>query len=336
MGFNPALANWIKRSGLPAVNTSTLCKNFPKVFPSVEGIAQRAFDHFRSLEFRHFAFVGDTADDARISAFEKLLAINGLALHRAVLAESPVRWDGHTEHRVAADDSIRNFLENAPKPLAVLASYDAVGRVVCMVAERSGLRVPEDVAVLGINNLAEARTCFPPLSSIDTRLDELGYRAAEQLCRLLAGESIPSQTVISVGPVVARQSTIRKEPAHGEVDRWIQIIRDRACEGVSIETILDDLHVSRSTLERDISAALGRTPREEMVRARLERAKELLRTTSISVARISDMVGYEVASNFTAFFRKQTGITPTAFRNLPTSATTNHPQPDRIVPEFFI
>jgi LacI family transcriptional regulator len=114
--------------------------------------------------------------------------------------------------------------------------------------------------------------------------------------------------------VIARKSTTLGSEKETDVVRARQIIRDRACEGVSIEEILDALSVSRSTLTREFASVLGCTPGEEMTRVRLERSKELLGTTTLPIARIAQMVGYASATNFTTFFRRHTGKTPRAFR----------------------
>jgi LacI family transcriptional regulator len=94
---------------------------------------------------------------------------------------------------VASDPALVTMLREAPKPLAVIASNDHIGRVVCIAAENLGFTVPTEVAVLGAGNLSAARTAFPPLSSVEVPAEEMGYRATELLMRLINGESIPKK-----------------------------------------------------------------------------------------------------------------------------------------------
>jgi LacI family transcriptional regulator len=109
----------------------------------------------------------------------------------------------------------------------------------------------------------------------------------------------------------------------------LRLIRQRALEGVSVDEIFEALPVSRSTLERQFAAHLGRTPGQEMLRVRLEHAKQVLATTDIPVKNIAGMMGYERPTNFSDFFRKETGVSPRAFRARIRGArgrsTTEHP-----------
>jgi AraC-like DNA-binding protein len=97
-------------------------------------------------------------------------------------------------------------------------------------------------------------------------------------------------------------------------DQALRLIHQRACDGSSIEQILDSIHVSRQTLERHFQTHLGCTPGQELVRVRIEQAKALLAMTHHPIKRIARMVGFSTASSFSAFFRHQTGISPTTFR----------------------
>jgi transcriptional regulator GlxA family with amidase domain len=94
----------------------------------------------------------------------------------------------------------------------------------------------------------------------------------------------------------------------------LQLMHRRACEGATIDEIFEALPVSRKTLERQFIEHLGRTPGQELVRVRVEQAAALLATTQLPIKRIARMIGFAKTSNFSDFFRKQTGISPTGFR----------------------
>ena len=97
-------------------------------------------------------------------------------------------------------------------------------------------------------------------------------------------------------------------------DQALRLINQHACSGFTIEQILDTVNISRQTLERYFQHHLGRTPGQELVRVRLEHAKTLLAMTRHPMKLIARMVGFRTASSFSAFFRNQTGVSPTAFR----------------------
>jgi LacI family transcriptional regulator len=170
--------------------------------------------------------------------------------------------------------------------------------------------------VLGIDNYAVARTSLPPLSSIHAPGEVVGYQALGLLDRLMRGEAAGNPVVeVPATKLVVRNSTGPRGAADSEIVRALALVRERACDGVGIEEILDDLHVSRSTLERQFLAAVGRTPGQELMRARLDRAKDLLRNTDLPVSRVAEMTGYQRSSNFSDFFRKHTGVSPSDFRD---------------------
>jgi transcriptional regulator GlxA family with amidase domain len=106
------------------------------------------------------------------------------------------------------------------------------------------------------------------------------------------------------------------KPKTTTFDQALRLIHQHACDGSTIEQILDSVHISRQTLERHFQAHLGRTPGQELVRVRLEHAKTLLAMTHHPVKRIAQMVGFRQAANFSIFFRAQTGLSPTTFRQM--------------------
>ena len=180
--------------------------------------------------------------------------------------------------------------------------------------QRMGFEIPREIAVLGVKNLASSRTSVPPLSSIHSPGDDVGYRAMEFLVKLIDGQRVPQRVEIPPGKVVVRQSTSLRGGNEIDIRHVIAVIRDRACEGVGIEEILLGLNISQSTLRREFARIVGHTPGEEMARVRLERAKELLQISDITIARVAAATGYASQTNFTTFFKGQTGMTPREYR----------------------
>src|SRR5258706_2176837 len=296
----------------------------PTVHVSADSVAELAIRHFLATGYPNVAFVGVrgfVAVDHRRAALERQLAEIGRPLWSYGLETNP--WPGNydLEERAAAEEGLERFLLDAPTPLGVLATTDHAGRVVCAACRRLGLAVPQEVGVLGIDNYTAARTCVPPLSSIQSPGEEVGYQAMALLDRLTRGKpgdraaAADKPVAVPATQVVARQSTgAAPGGTHAHVIRALALIRERACDGIAVEAILDDLTTSRSTLERQFAAMIGRTPGQELLRVRLARAKELLRHSDLPILKIAEMTGYERSSSFSDFFSRQPGLAPRAYR----------------------
>lgn len=315
----PGAVAWAQTGGIPVVSLgSDFRGELPTIYISADSIADLAIEHFRDSGYRHFAFVGSrglTAVDHRRNRLAEKLRRLGHPLLTHELDVNP--WPGlyQLEERAAAEPGLAKFLLDAPKPLAVIAAQDHVGRAVCMACARLGLAVPSEVGVLGVDNYSAARSCIPPLSSIHAPGQVVGQQAMALLQRLAAGpaDAAPPAVAVPATVLLSRQSTGAGQN-DGVVVRALTLIRERACDGVPVEAILDDLAVSRSTLERQFLARVGRTPGQELLNARLSRAKELLRGTDLPVSKVAEMTGYERSSSFSDFFRRHAGMTPRAYR----------------------
>ncbi len=311
----PGLIEWVSAGGVPTVNTSVAPTEMPSVHLSADGVARVAIEHFESLGFQHFAYAAVDSVDPRFDAFQTRLKNAKRPVTMMNYGKNPEYWDDDIESTFAGAAELEKLLRQSPKPLAVLAFDDNVGRVVCRAAMKLGLAIPWDIGVLGVNNFSMCRTCDPPLSSIHAPGDEVGYRAMEVLMGMLKGRPAPAHHIeVEPGKVYARASTVGEIAREADLTHAMEVIREQACNGVSVNEVVEELHMSRSTLYREFVNTIGRTPSEEIARIRTERAKELLGKTRIPIRRIAAMLGYPTPANFTTFFKTQTGITPRAFR----------------------
>jgi LacI family transcriptional regulator len=197
---------------------------------------------------------------------------------------------------------------------------DDRGRQVVESCRTAGLRVPEDIAVLGVDNdVVFCELSDPPLSSIALNAEMTGYRAAELLDDMMKGH-VCGQRHISVEAVrvVARRSTDVVAVEDVEVSAALQIIhRHNGAPRVKVlhvQDIVDELAVSRRSLEKRFKSVMGRTLLEEIQQVRLDHAKRLLQETAHPVAMIAKLSGFENVPYFCKFFRDRTGMTPRRFR----------------------
>jgi LacI family transcriptional regulator len=314
---DPGLDDWVRAGGQPVVNTTAApVRGIPAVCASSSGIARLAWEHFAARGFQNFAFVGFPGyGQARKTAFALEVERHRGRLWSADIHINPSRWNAFLDEEAASGTELLELLSAAPKPLAVLATVHDAGRVVCLACQRLGMNIPAEVAVLGIFDGSSARTCVPPLSSIRTPNEAIGYQAMELLQRLMSGEPAP-QAAIELDPlgVIDRESTGACGSRETEVARVTQHLRDRACSGLSIAQIADELKISRSSFERLCLLGLGRSPHDEMLRVRFQRAKQLLRTSKLPVVQIAKVIGYQQHAYFSTAFRKFAGMSPTEYR----------------------
>ncbi|HPA18678.1 MAG TPA: XylR family transcriptional regulator [Verrucomicrobiae bacterium] len=313
------MARAVLRTGVPAIDLRSALHDagVPIVGIDTLSVVRLAVGHFLDRAFRHFGFCGTPYgehryQDERSDQFARMVAARGFRCdvyqHPRPL---PTSWEQEQNH-------IAGWLRALPKPVAVMACHDDRGQQVLDACLRAGLAVPDEVAVLGVDNdpfLCNLTT--PPLSSIDVNPDRIGYEAAALLDRLMRGRKPPRRPhLIEARGLVVRQSTDITAVDDAQVARSVRLIREHACEGLGVGGLLGDVPVSRSALFRRFKEALGRSPKDEMTRVRLERAKELLCETHLPVAEVAGRVGYRESKYFIQVFHRIVGITPLRYRKI--------------------
>ena len=207
-------------------------------------------------------------------------------------------------------------LESAPKPLAVLAYDDADAAKVLSAALEAGLRVPEDVAIMGIGN--DAVICenqAVPLSSINHDLERNGYEGAALLDKLMSKPSKPPKPLLlSPRGIVIRKSTDTLAADDPLLTAALKEIARRLETSFGINELAENLQVTRKRLERLFAEKFSRSVGKEIARQRLERAKRFLTETDKPMKEIAALCGYCNAGYFTNAFRSGTGLTPKAWR----------------------
>ena len=212
--------------------------------------------------------------------------------------------------------ALAEWLKQSPKPLAVMTCNDICGRLVLETTRQIGLRIPDEVAVLGVDNEDPlSRLVWPGLSSVSLATDEIGYKAATLLHRTLTGTT-PTRSTIFVSPlgVVARGSTRQLALEDPILSKVISAINESISNPLSVDDLLKLVSISRISLERRFRRFLDRTPLQEIRRVRIARARQLLKATDLPLKAIASHCGYPAASRLIEAFQKETGTTPNRFR----------------------
>lgn len=269
-------------------------------------IGETAARHFLSRrDFRSFVFTYPTTTSAntvwvreRASAFSAALTATGRRCETV-----PVR-------------KIKALLPRLPRPVAVFAASDMAGFDVLYEARRLRMHVPEDLAVIGVDNDAFAcEHAHPALSSLEIDFEGEAYFAAECLERMMNGERLPPTITYETRvTVAARASTAIPDIRQNLVAKALRLAQTDDCGKQSVAKIAGELGISRVLLARRFREAGDSSLRDLLIERRLEKAKQLLRTTSLPIRAIAAEVGCRSAAHLMTVFRRRTGMTMHAYR----------------------
>lgn len=309
-GHNAELTAVVRQSGLPAVAVATPnpLEGIPTVVSDHEGVGRMAAEHLLDRGLTQFGYARLRPSEfshPRGKAFVRAVERQGYPCERF---EPPADVaHGH--------EALEAWLWALPKPVGILAEEDRRALTIIRTAGRCGLRVPEQVAVIGVNNEELfAELSWPTITSIDHGAERIGRDAAGLLERMIRGEQVPRVLIVPPVRVVERHSTDILAVDDADLAGALRLIRREAAEGLSVEQVLEQVAVSRTTLENRFKAVLGRTIFAEITRVRIERVKTLLRTTDLGLADIAARTGFRYVSHLSKAFRKAAGQTPTQYR----------------------
>ncbi len=274
-------------------------------------IGEMGARHFLDKGFRNFAYYGASHYRWALMRRDGFCRTVKKAGFSVAIAETP-----HARVFDKAMPCLRRWLTELPRPLAVMASDDLPGRHILAACQEMGLQVPEQVAVLGVDDddvLCEMAA--PPMSSVVQDCDRIGYEAAALLDRIMRGERLPPQT-IEIPPlrIVTRRSTDVTAIEDADVAKVLRLIHSKTSEPLSVKALLRNVPMSRRTLERRFAAALGRSPADEIRRCRLDRAMLLLRTSTLKIDLVAIKSGFGDARGMAAAFRHGLKTSASAYR----------------------
>ena len=288
---------------------------FPQVVSDDCEVGRMVARYLLAKGYLHFAFWGYTP--VQVFAMERWNGFASAIVGVRGEACAPARGEYCVGSRRVATNrrSIGRWMRGLPRPLGLMTANDASGADALDACHDLGLRVPEDVAVIGVDDDDfYAELTDPPLSSVAQQNERIGYLAAETLLRMVAGRKVPQVTLVPPGPLVARQSSNAVATADALVAQAMQFLEKNLARGTNIDELTGALGVSRRSLELRFKAALGRTPGQELMRLKIEQAQGLLATTSLPLKRIATRCGFGNPAQMSHVFRHRTGQTPMGYR----------------------
>ncbi|MFT3787618.1 MAG: substrate-binding domain-containing protein [Tepidisphaeraceae bacterium] len=211
---------------------------------------------------------------------------------------------------------VEPWLVSLPKPVVVFCCNDAWAHRTLSAARRSSLHVPDEVAVLGVDDDELLNTVGAlPLSSIAIPASKVGFEAARLLEAALNGTPAPILTTLPPVGVVPRMTTDRTTVDDPVVAEVLRFIKSNVSRPLMVDDVLEHHSISRRSLERRFRAALGRSVASELRRSRVERAKQLLINTTLTIEEIAAASGFTSPTLLGVVFRRIVGLSPSAFRH---------------------
>lgn len=319
----------LRKIGCPIVDLYGDNKtNHAEVFCDRQEVAQLAGRHFIENGFKNIAFYSFGNSwwiRKRQEAFAQFLAKFRIQLLLPPGSKSRAKNKLSNEYDIAPAWDIHNenllsrWLRSLPKPVGIFAGFDSAAIRIINTCQMLGIRIPEEVAVLGAGNdelLCEALA--PSLSSIDLNPYRIGYSAAQLLARRMDKRRRTAVTVpIVLQPfgLVARNSTDVLLGKNDDIVLAVRYIRENATRGIKVTDVQNELNLSPKTLQRGVKELLGRTPEREIIRVKIELAQRLLLRSRLTTSEIAQRCGFASMKYFVNAFRKAKGQTPDQYRN---------------------
>jgi LacI family transcriptional regulator len=329
----PELQPWLEKTDLPTVDVSPdvydpPLPRCPHIVPDDFSAGSAAAAYFLNLGFKRFGFVGfPTAfSTRREQGFVSALAVAGYGARTLVIPQASYG----TARLEREEGRLAEFMRNLPKPAALFIVTDMRARDVLHNARRIGIGIPEELAVLAVDNdPLVCETLSPPLSSIPLDGEGAGHRAA----RLLDGMMTRVRAKGRAAPTHWRAKTILMRPlapvtrgssdvlaiADADVAAAVQLIRERAVVGLALKEVYDLASISRRSLEKRFYQHLGRSPGQEIWRVRIEKAQSLLATSALSIKEVAFKAGFGSPEHLAIAFRRKLGQSPSDYRRMNTA-----------------
>lgn len=315
----PGVGRALRRRGVPIVllAPSLSRPRYPAVVPDDAAIGRLAAEHFLDRGFRHFAFLGWNErawSVLRGGGYVRALQAAGMRVHTADLPQlaGGDMWSDVARRRAAIGD----WLMGLPRPLALFGAHDLITYDAAEELYLRGVTVPDDIAILGVDDWSFCELAYPPLSSIPTSDEAIGYAAGSLMDRMLRGERVPTAFVrVPPGLPVVRRSTDVMLIDDADVAEALRYIRAHARRPINVTHVAAHLAVSRRTLERRFRDLLRRSPHDQILHERMRLATSLLLAGDVPIRSVARGCGIPDPRVFRRTFHRAMGMSPIAYRH---------------------
>lgn len=322
----PSYLDWVTARNCPVVHlleTHLDLPRWPRVVRDLEAAGRMGARHLLELGnvdigfYRYF----DSPDfsDCR-KDFIREVEAHGRKVHKI----GPRRIDNDGSQLSSTRDErvtwLKWQLSSLPRPLAVMADDDVYALDLVHAARGLGLRIPEDIAILGVGDQPLVLDLVPePISSIDVNYREVGRAGCELLHRMLQGaepgsEEVPMLTKVAPKEVVVRNSTVTFQCDHPGVTAAAIFVRQHSHKPISVRDVAEHANMSVRSLQLNYPQHVGRTVKDDIQAERLKRAQGLLENTDLKLAAAAAESGFGTVENLCRVFQANHRMTPNAWR----------------------
>ena len=320
---DPLIGEALAGSKLPVVavgGSYADARAYPKGIPYVatdnHGLMRLAYEHLIEAGLTRFACFSLPEAQAnrwaqeREKAFRSLMQRDGLPVevYRGLGTSAPL-WDSAVEQQIA-------WLQALPKPIGIIAVTDARARQLLQACLTAGIAVPEEVALIGIDNDPLTRTLTRvPLSSVIQGTETMGRTAAALLHQMLHGKSCKAEQILVPPDAINVQASSLHQPlGNPYVMQALLFIRQYACQGIKTAQVAGYVGVSRSSLEAHFRRERGCSVHDEILRFKLANAAKGLEGNRMAIADIAQQCGFKSAQYLHTVFRREFGCTPRQYQ----------------------
>lgn len=306
---DPRLDAILEKSGIPLIRIIPFVgeERVPGVHWDDRAIGRMAAQHFLSQDYPFYACLTLQHPMMRERALGFEEALREAQHEVEILSISSFDQDAKV---------LDAWIRDLPSGTALFCCNDYAAWRVNRHLQQANRNIPMDVALLGVDN--DESFCFlcrPPLSSIALPAEALGYEIARQLdLHIQGGPPLRESILFSPTEVIERQSSNRIAMEDADVAWVLQKIQERCTEGIHVEDLLEERLISRRKIERKFQRFLGHGILEEIHRARIRRAQDILAHTDLPISLVCAAVGFGSFSSFNRVFLKYTGTTPREWR----------------------
>jgi LacI family transcriptional regulator len=309
-----------RRLGIPVVNLAgglAKAHGIPRVRVNDYAAGQMAADHLLDRGIRHLAFFGWSDrwySKQRRQGFCERASRAGVKvdsfLHPAAGDGTQLSWPERIEDSAS-------WLTSLPRPCGVFAVQDYRAQFLVETCHEAGIRIPEDIALIGMDN--EETICehsVPTLTSVSRNSERVGWEAMALLDRLIQGAPIPADDLLlEPDKIFARKSTDRQYCSDALVQKAVDLVREKLSERLNITNIAERLGVSKRTLELRFQESVKTSPHEFFTKLRVQHAQTLLQMPQKrTVEQIARECGLGTPATVYAAFQRHLGDSPAGFR----------------------
>lgn len=311
----------LTRAKVPVVDVSAGMPTspFPRVMSDQRWAGQCAASYFLRRGFHHFGYIGypeHNASNLRLHGFRTTVEEKAYKVHDFEF--TPADREDLSLSSLKEQRRLQTWLRRLPKPLALFCFCDAVAHIALRICLGMDLAVPEEIALLGVDNDPMLSRILPvTLSSIDLQVSVVGREAGLVLMDWIQSGRRPGQEkVLPTARIVTRRSTDRFAVTDELVSRAIDYMQEHLAEPLSVPEIARQIHCSRRKLERRFSASLQMSVYDTLRGIRIERASEEIASTEVPLKEIAPLFGFRDTQHMNAVFRQMLQRTPSSFRKV--------------------